>query len=506
MKKSNIKTDKGTKKTPEKKSRAQVFAEATASSRELPDVKGLAKPDYRKIEDRIFPVRLRFDEDKGAKDKSGKVAILDSESDTIIPNGPTYIGFRQPKPGRITCIPEQILEHFGNRVFFIGWQGCAYLAEDPFIYKACMMPGDDALACGYKVVPHGAKKGKRTNDILAEIDDMVREDNIDIDETLSKFEFNKRVFGFAFAVPTFEKEVDMSKPLLDYMQLKGNTFKGWAIIDPYWLNPSFDEESERNPASKDYFKPTSWRVSGTNKYIHKSWIVKVDNTMMANITAPTYLWGGISIPQLCYERVWAANKTANEAPMVALSKRLLAITNCNLRKMAGNSEYANRQFDNIRYGRDNWGVIALDRNQDIKQVDTVLSEFNQTITTQYQLFCGIVEVPAPKMMMAPLTGFANSGQYEWKVYAALCKKIQNNEFTKLLKRTYRIVAATLGEDIRFDVEWGDMDIPTIVEQSEIEYERARAEKFHAEARAVSKMANSKSAETHKSAKERIENE
>lgn len=500
MKKSDNTKVNNKKQASRKKSRAEIFQEAVASLTEIPDIAKIAEPNYRAIEDRIFPVKVKTGKIKKNGEDVSTISFTDSGS-TIIPNDPIYLGFRQPPPNRITHIPEQILEHFGNRIYFIGWQACAYLAEHPFIYKACMMPGDDALACGYKVTPRN-KKSKVASAVM----DMIEDDDFGLDDTLRKFEYNKRVFGFGFAIPCFEKPVDMEKPLVDYTQVSGNRFLGWSIVDPYWLTPQFDEESQTNPAYKDYFRPTWWRVNSKGTLVHKSWVVKVDNTMMADITAPTYLWGGISIPQLCYERVWAADKTANEAPMVALSKRLLAVTNCNLRKMAGNSEYAKRQFDNLRYGRDNWGVIALDRNQDIKQVDTVLSEFNQTITTQYQLFCGIVEVPAPKMMMAPLTGFANSGQYENKVYAANVKKIQDNEFNKLIKRTYRFAAATFGEDIRFDVEWGEMDIPTITEQAEIEYEKSRAKKFAAEAKAVTKMAGTKSAETHKSAKERIENE
>ena len=54
------------------------------------------------------------------------------------------------------------------------------------------------------------------------------------------------------------------------------------------------------------------------------------------------------------------------------------------------------------------------------------------------------------------------------------------------------------------MEFGDVDVPTITEKAEILYEEARAQKFFAEAEALKRMEKLKSAETHKSVKERGE--
>ena len=42
---------------------------------------------------------------------------------------------------------------------------------------------------------------------------------------------------------------------------------------------------------------------------------------MPDTLKPSYNYGGIPLPQLIYERVYAAERTANEAPQLALSKR-----------------------------------------------------------------------------------------------------------------------------------------------------------------------------------------
>ena len=61
------------------------------------------------------------------------------------------------------------------------------------------------------------------------------------------------------------------------------------------------------------------------KMIHRSWCVKCVNSHVTDILKPTYIYGGIPLTQMIYERVFAADKCANEAPMLALTKRLLVV-------------------------------------------------------------------------------------------------------------------------------------------------------------------------------------
>lgn len=502
MKRRTTKTKKPVKAP---KSRTQKFNDGEKGI-DIPDYKRLAKPvDVEKLEKKMFPTSMKFKK----VDKDGKRAIQDSDCHDIIPNDPQYIGFRQIGVQGFSGVDPHILEHFAQDYCFQGWQFNAYLATTPYISKACTMPGDDALATGFTFKP----KDKVDRKLTDAIEEITNEDqDFDLEGALKRFEYNKRVFGFALAVPCFaegfydkkdnQNGIDMTVPLKDFGVLKGKTFLGWSVVDPYWLTPEFDHNAESNPAHKDYFKPTWWVINGSKRQrVHKSWCIYAKQVMVADIVAPTYLWGGPSIPQMCFRRLFAADKCANEAEMVAMSKRLVAITGCNTRKMAANPEYGKRTMEAFELNRDNWGMIALGGGQDIKQLDTYITEFNQLITTQYQLFCGIVEIPAPKMMMTPLTGFANSGEYEWKIYAANVKKVQHI-MEVMLKATYRLYAACAGKDVRFDVKFNEIDIPTLKEQADIQYEEARAKKFKAEAEAVTRMAKQKSAETHKGVLER----
>jgi hypothetical protein len=127
-------------------------------------------------------------------------------------------------------------------------------------------------------------------------------------------------------------------------------------------------------------------------------------------------------------------------------------------------------------------------------------------TAQYGILCAEVEIPAPKFMMAQLTGFANSGNYEIKLYANNIKKLTTSQFAPLVKQTIRFeTACQTGKPITMDVRFGDVDIPTVVEQAEILYEQARAAKFAEEAKAIKKGAKDGiPPNSHKTAKENSE--
>jgi hypothetical protein len=106
-------------------------------------------------------------------------------------------------------------------------------------------------------------------------------------------------------------------------------------------------------------------------------------------------------------------------------------------------------------------------------------------------------------MMAQLTGFANSGNYEIKLYANNIKKLTTSQFVPLVRQTIKYETACLtGSPAVMDVRFGDVDIPTVVEQAEILYEQARASKFAAEAKAIKKGAIRPN--SHKTAKENSE--
>jgi len=448
-----------------------------------PDVvEKISDSDVKKA---IFPdVRIPI----GRSGKALKITC-DSATSTIQMteceyNGPIPLGFREIPPQSLPLkgVVGKFLKHFAARNFYIGDQLNGWFMQNCFIYKACSMPGDDAVSCGYEIVPCGTKDKKLIEDLGAKFNT----EEFNLDDTMRQFELYKRAFGGALMVPCFEEDIDMSVPLVDYSQFKGKTFLGWSIIEPYYLCPEIESGSREleDPTYKFYMCPTHWNVyGGQQKRIHRSWCFFRRNMVTAKIYQPMYKYFGPSVPQMVIERLYSAEVCANESSMLLRSKRSFVLE-ADVRKLAANPEYADKFFKNMTQNRDNWGPTVVPRNSNAKQMDTYLTECMQLTTAQYGILCAEVDIPAPKFMMAQLTGFANSGNYEIKLYAQNVKKIHDQDLKSIIAQTARIEAACMGKDARFTAKFGDVDVPTVTEQAEILYEQARAMKFSEEAKAI----------------------
>ena len=446
-------------------------------------------------------------------DKNGIVCdSCQCQTDTVTQqyNGPIPLGFRTVPPSHVMAFKGpfgKAFRHFGARNFYLGDQLNAWLDQNCFVNKADSMPGEDAVAAEYSFKVHG-KQDKKLCDTL---ELMFHMEHFNLDQTLREFDHHKRCFGAALMVPCFEEDVDMSVPFTDWSILKGKTFLGWTNIEPYYLSPSFTSggRETNDPTYKFYMVPSYWNVYGSNdantaiKAIHRSWIFFRRNVVTSKIYQPQYKWQGPSIPQMILERLYSAEVCANESSMLLRSKRSF-IMEADLRKLAANPEFARKFLKNCAANSDNYGVKIVPRNSNARQLDSYLSECMPLTTAQYGILCAEISIPAPKFMMAQLTGFANSGNYEVKLYVQKERQLQLDEMVPIVKQTCKIATACeTGKSIDFDVEFGDVDVPTVTERSEIMYEEARASKFLEEARAY--RTGKKAPGTHHGTKEDIKN-
>ena len=407
-------------------------------------------------------------------------------------NGPIPLGFRTIPPSHFLGLKGPMgkaLKHFAARNFYLGDQMNAWFDQNCFVNKADSMPGEDAVAAGYDFQIQGKKDKK----LVASLEIMFHTEDFNLDETMTMFDHNKRCFGAALMVPCFaEDNIDMSNPLVDYAQLKGKTFLGWTNIEPYYLCPEIEDGSRElnDPTYKFYMVPTHWNIYGTDsehtaiRKIHRSWCFFRRHVPTSKIYQPQYKWQGPSVPQMILERLYSAEVCANESSMLLRSKRTF-VMEADVRKMVANPAWAKKFLRNCAANANNWGVRIVPQNSNAKQMDSYLSECMPLTTAQYGILCAEVDIPSPKFMMAQLTGFANSGNYEIKLYAQKEKILQKNELVPIVKQTVRIATACeTGIPMESDVRFGDIDVPTVEERATMLYEEARAAKFTAEAEQI----------------------
>jgi phage-related protein (TIGR01555 family) len=349
---------------------------------------------------------------------------------------------------------------------FIGYQACAMLAQQAMIDKVCTIPGEDAIRNGYAVTLDG---GIEADAAFIEAYRLADERH-HIQRELEEFVRMSRVFGVRHAL----FKVQSSDP--NYYEYPFNpdavtrgSYEGVVQIDPIWITPELDSAAVADPASKHFYEPTYWRING--KRYHRSHFVIIRNSELPTVLRPSYVYGGISLPQKIYERVYAAERCANEAPQLLLTKRSTVI-HVDMEKVVANPAKFEEKITEWIYFRDNYGIKAVGKEEVIEQFDTALVDLDATIMTQYQLVAAIAQVPATKLLGTTPKGFNATGEYDEASYHEFLRSIQAHKCTPFLQRHHLLVmrsevAPKLGmTPVGTGVRWAPLDTPTAKELAE----------------------------------------
>lgn len=362
-------------------------------------------------------------------------------------------------------IPEDILKFYGSH-FFIGWQACALLRQNPYIDKACTIPAQDAISPDYKisyVENTDAENQDNDDEKLAEMK-QISDKDYNIKEVCYRANVDKKTFGISLVVPVIDG-VNYQKPY-NIEAVKKGSYKGMTVVEPYWAAPQLDGNAVSNPMNTGFQEPTWWKMpNGT--LVHKSWCIKRCNSELPDILKPTYYYGGVPLTQKIYERVYAAEKVANEAPLLALTKRML-IVDANIENLVANECEAQEKIRMAQYYRDNFSMWFKNPDDDVKQIDTSLTDFDSLVMTQYQLVASIADMPATKLLKTQPKGFNATGEYEQKDYIQSLQAIQEQDYIPILKMHYELFTKSFyGKTVELAIVFNPVDMPSEKETAEV---------------------------------------
>lgn len=382
---------------------------------------------------------------------------------------------------RAGYLPIAQLEWFANQGF-IGWQMCAVLSQNWLIDKICGVPAQDAVRKGYDITLNDGTK------IDPKILHAIRKDDkrVNISGKMKEFVKKGRIFGIRHALFVIDG-IDYELPF-NPDGIKPGSYRGITQIDPYWIAPELDYNAAANPASPEFYNPTWWRVQG--KRVHRShFIIMRNGDDVVDILKPAYYYGGIPIPQKIYERVYAAERCANESPALLLSKRLLVLKT-DMTQVFGPDNNFNTSMELLAEYRNNFGVHCLGTEEEIQQFDTALSELNETIYTQYGLVCAAGNAPVTKVMGTPPKGMDATGEYDEANYHEEIESIQADICAPFLERHHicqmrsRIAPQFGIAPLDTEITWRPLDSYTTKEKTEINKTKAETAKTYADIGAV----------------------
>lgn len=360
------------------------------------------------------------------------------------------------------------------REHFIGWASCALLMQNWLINRACTVPAEDAIAPGWKLAFSEDSDGDGKEDSekvqaanaakLKEIEASA--DKMNIAEVCKKANINKKVFGYSLVFPVFNQEIDMSEPF-SIDRVPEGSYVGMKIVEPMWITPQFDEEAI-DPTALNFYEPTWYMIAGRRKQrIHRSWCIKLINAPVMDVSKPTYFYGGLPLTQQIFERVYAAEKVANEAPMLAMTKRTMVLKT-NIENMIANPQMYEERMRAFSEDRNNYAVALVGENSDPMQFDVSLSDFSELISTQFQLVAAEAQMPVTKLLKVQIKGFDSSGEYEKDDYTQSLIAIQNNDFKPIIDLHNQLFTkSTYGESVEVSVQFNEIDTPTAKESAEI---------------------------------------
>ena len=359
---------------------------------------------------------------------------------------------------------------------FIGAQLCGIVAQNWLVNKACAMPGDDAIRKGYNVVSvDGEELDPEAVKIIKSYDKSFR-----VNFNMREFIRKGRIFGVRIAMfKVMSTDPDYYEKPFNIDGVTAGSYKGIVQVDPYWTAPMLDQASASQPDTLHFYEPTHWLING--KKIHRSHLIIFRHAEPIDILKPQYLYGGIPLSQQIMERVYAAERTANEAPQLAMSKRT-TVWLTDMEAVMQDTNAAVSRLQQWAQFRDNYGIKMGDKEGDeFQQFDTSLADFDALIMTQYQLVAAIAGVPATKLIGTTPKGFNSTGEYEEASYHELLESIQTHDLTPFLERHHQLVIKSYVEpqlkvkiNLETTVNWLPLDTPTAQELAATNLSKAQA--------------------------------
>lgn len=362
-------------------------------------------------------------------------------------------------PGNVAA-NEVIMGFFAGHALPMPYSICAHLAAHWLVDKACRIPARDAVRQGWMLDVEDDELRKK----IERADRRLR-----VAWNLQQFVHLGRVFGTRVLM------FDIDSPEVGYYEhpfnpdgVRPGSYRGIIQVDPQWCVPEL-ENANLEPGQAGFYEPEFWMVG--RRRVHHSHLIIFRNGVLPDLLKPAYRYGGVSVPQRIIERVYSAERTANEASELAMAKRV-SIWKTDIAEAEMSNGAVERHLSLWRRFLDNWGVKIADKDDDYQQHDTSLADFDAVVMNQFQLVAAAANLPATKLLGTTPKGFNATGEYEEGVYHEELESIQAHDLSPVLDRHYLLLARSNGLQLEIDYTWSPLDTPTALEYAQIEKTQA----------------------------------
>lgn len=457
---------------------ATLKAQEEAKSEELVmgGIDDMTEAERQEIAKKIVPVNV-FEQTK-IVEKGEDDGLVDTQDAAAAGE----IMSRRPDDGRyanlwgtFARINPRILRHFISRAF-IGHPACAVLGTHEIINPCCNMPGKDAMASGFKLTCDSSDHKQGDQHLMGEADWLKKlvkiSDRMGLKKACVKLAYHTRLYGIGVAIPRVTiKEGHSMEEEYDPSLVEPKSFKGFSVVAPTRYTWDLTEESLYDPLSEYYMNPEFLRLfDAGDTRIHRSWLVislfcEVDDDLKG-----TYMWGGAPLSQFLYERVFCADKLANEIVALAMSKRTV-VKDGNMKAYIADPKKANRELERWNGYRNNMSIAVKEPGESITQLETSLADLQPLSAQQYQYAAAIAGIPVTKLLKNVPSGLQATGQYEQDEYDQTLEDVREDIFKPLIEEFFELYIASNypdREDLHVTVEFNPIHSPKANEIQQLE--------------------------------------
>ena len=364
--------------------------------------------------------------------------------------------------GDFSFVNRQVLSYYVASSSFIGYYAMAIVAQNWLVQLGCSSAAQDAMRNGYKLVKDdGEELDRKEQREIAKLDKRYN-----LSQNIIEAETFNNVFGIRHVL---FKHID---PNFDYAEpfnadsFKGGKYAGISQIDPYWVTPELDDRDITDPTAINYYEPTFWLING--RRYHKSHFIILTGQPVADYLKPTYRYGGISMTQKVYERVYAGERTANEIPQLVMTKRM-NVRKTDLAKAQANKAKFIETLNAASEFRDNYGTQVIGLGEESTQLETSLADLDDSMWANYHLVASIFRRPISKLFGTGHGGLG-TGETDEDYDIAMLETLQSGNLEDIANAHYdRLMPSEFGKEMDLDIIWNPLKVMSDKDQADINY-------------------------------------
>ena len=364
--------------------------------------------------------------------------------------------------GEFTFVNRQVLSYFVASSSFIGYYAMAVVAQNWLVQLGCSSAAKDAMRNGYKLVKEDGEELKRKEQReIAKLDKQHH-----LSQNIIEAETFNNVFGIRHVLFKHKDDnFDYSEPF-NADAFKGDKYAGISQVDPYWVTPELDNNDISDPTSINYYEPTFWVIGG--KRYHKSHFVILRGQPVADYLKPTYRYGGLSMAQKVYERVYAGERTANEIPQLVMTKRM-NVRKTDLAKAQANKAKFIETLNAASEFRDNYGTQVIGMGEESSQLETSLADLDDSMWANYHLVASIFQRPVSKLFGTGHGGLG-TGDTDDDYDIAMLETLQSGNLEDIALAHYeRLMMSEFGKEMDLDIVWEPLKVMSDKEKAEVNF-------------------------------------